>query len=336
MHFKEGCVTMKTMRKGEQGMSGRKMKQKNTMAACSALFLGISLCLAGCQSKPTGGQVTPLATPTGAAREDIPTISPTGAISGVPTVAPTGSLTLKPEPTEPMEMTPTPEVSPTPEPTGGAEATAAPRPTIVPEPTRDPEATPTPGAEPTGVPGEEVTPAPEPTEVPGGDGETTPNPTGTPEPTEIPEPTEEPDVIDSLPDAEEEAVDTDLLLQYGWQYTEDFFGEAKVYFPGRFTEAEITADADGYRCNYSAATDPSVRFVMEGLLDADLTELVLALQEQGAELVRYEKKEIGYRLSRDGKEIVGRIYSCRNRAVMRIELQYNAEDGTNNNVFYVR
>ncbi len=293
-----------------------------------ALFL-VSLVLVGClgtiacKSEPASSQVTKAPTlaptPTKKPQEMTPTVT-----LGVeqPTVTPklTGSPKLSPTTSEGL-LTRIPVPTKAPETTTGVTPTEKPVPTGSPTPAPTPEQTATPSPTPVIEPPLSPTPteAPAPTELP--------TPTLEPEPTEAPVATPSP--------VAEKPVDFEALLQHGFQYTEDFFGEKEIYFSGVFLNAATESGKGMYRCEYRA-NDSTAVFVLCGREASGLSALMEQLEAQGAEFVFYEQNGIGYRYRTGERLVSGRIYACSNNAVMQIELQSDTEDELQSLVFYVR
>lgn len=311
------------------------------------LLLGM-IVPAGCVSNPVAGNPTkeieptqrPVATETPSA-----TVLPTGELhvtdmpvpTNTATPAPTSTATPAPTSTD----TPAPTSTATPEPTSTATpaptntATPAPRPSLKPTATPVPSVTPvlvgTPVPSLTGTPvlTGEVMPTATPklpgTPKPTGEGTGTPELSNTPvpEPTVFPEPPE----------------DYGLLLQNGWQRTQDFFEEKEIYFPGGFVTARITAEDGKYLCEYQKPQDAKTVFLMEGLENAEPNEVLSQLQE-GREPMLLREEEAGTRYCywQENKVISGIVYACQNGAVMRLEMQSRIEDKEElpKEFFYVR
>lgn len=133
--------------------------------------------------------------------------------------------------------------------------------------------------------------------------------------------------------------DYDLLLQNGWQRTQDFFEEKEIYFPGGFVTARIVVEDGKYLCEYQKLQDAETVFLMEGLEKAEPQEVLSQLQE-GREPVLLREEEVGTRYCylQENKVISGIVYACQNGAVIRLELQSRIEDKKElpKEFFYVR
>ena len=316
--------------------SNRTLKKR---AVATGLFLGILCTLGGCV-RPTV-QPTGTPEPTKEISENV-TQSPIEEVTPVPTVTQPPEIT--PEPTRDVEIptgrptpslpTGVPDVSPTPV-TGGAISVT---PEVTPEPTEAPEVTP----EPTEVP--EVTP--EPTEAP----EVTPKPTEapevTPEPTEAPEvtpkPTEAPEITPEPTEAPEVQSDYEVLIQNGWQRTEDFFVGRSIYFSGRFTQTELLTEPGRYEYRYTTTEDAEAVFSIIGE-ELPVQTFLDELTQKGpaCEITKEAEEDYGYRYTEQGRVVFGRVYACfveEKEYRMRIEMSYSigTESQTEEYRFYLK
>ncbi|MBR2407548.1 MAG: hypothetical protein IKB07_01190 [Lachnospiraceae bacterium] len=346
--------------------SNRTLKKR---AVATGLFLGILCTLGGCVRptvQPTGTpeptkeisenvtqspieEVTPVPTvtqppeitPEPTRDVEIPTGRPTPSLpTGVPDVSPTpvtgGAISVTPEvtpePTEAPEVTPEPTEVPevTPEPTEAPEVTPKPTeaPEVTPEPTEAPEVTPKPTEAP------EVTP--EPTEAP----EVTPKPTEAPEIT--PEPTEAPEITPEPTEAPEVQSDYEVLIQNGWQRTEDFFVGRSIYFSGRFTQTELLTEPGRYEYRYTTTEDAEAVFSIIGE-ELPVQTFLDELTQKGpaCEITKEAEEDYGYRYTEQGRVVFGRVYACfveEKEYRMRIEMSYSigTESQTEEYRFYLK
>ena len=306
--------------------SNRTLKKR---AVATGLFLGILCTLGGCV-RPTV-QPTGTPEPTKEISENV-TQSPIEEVTPVPTVTQPPEIT--PEPTRDVEIptgrptpslpTGVPDVSPTPV-TGGAISVT---PEVTPEPTEAPEVTP----EPTEVP--EVTP--EPTEAP----EVTPKPTEAPEVT--PEPTEAPEITPEPTEAPEVQSDYEVLIQNGWQRTEDFFVGRSIYFSGRFTQTELLTEPGRYEYRYTTTEDAEAVFSIIGE-ELPVQTFLDELTQKGpaCEITKEAEEDYGYRYTEQGRVVFGRVYACfveEKEYRMRIEMSYSigTESQTEEYRFYLK
>lgn len=325
----------------------RKRKCNRTLkkrAVVTGLFLGMLCTLFGCVRpavQPTGtpepvtqspegptGQVfqeptpetgDPIGKPTPSLPTGEPTVSPTPVTGGAVSVTP--EVTHKPT-SIPSLPTGEPTVSPTPVTGGGISVT----PMVTPEPT--PEAVLTPEPTPEAV----LTPEPTP--------EAVLTPTPTPEVVLTPEPTPEVTLPPEVPvepaitpePTQGPQTDYEMLLQNGWQRTEDFFNNKEIYFSGMFKQTELLTAPGRYEYRYTAPEDRTVVFSVIGE-ELPVQSFLDELTQKGTTCVITEEAEndYSYQYTEKGQTVSGRVYACtvdEKEYRMRIEIGYPASTGT--------
>lgn len=308
---------------------GDKLNQMKRAACCGLLLFGAAfLGACGCNKQPVGGKVTEIPVPTGSPTKAVPTLDVSNYVTPV--------VSVTPELTKAVGATLTPELVP-------SEAIPSVSPEVTPETTPEltPEATPTESVmEPTPAPTMEPELPPEIT--PEITTEPTPEPTLIPEITEQPQPEITPTPIPEFSDAERGPAEVSVLIADGWQRTEDFYGEKEIYFPGSFSESDLTVATDRYLCTYRTKERTDITFLIEGndsLQTAEWLEQFLTDHPE-AEIYRYATRHYVYRYTEEGTIVFGHVYDCtvKRDRMTRVEIKYPAEptESGESVVFYIR